>query len=111
MARNWTKFWTKLGSANLIVEELISTLVGWRSSGRLAYFAGHTMCLLATGWPGIDHGPAAPDARHQPYVLEIIDQSPLQYVVIKPPFLGCFVTYCGGLSQRALIYFSSKPPY
>ena len=22
MARNWTKFWTKLGSANLIVEEL-----------------------------------------------------------------------------------------
>ena len=57
MARNWTKFWTKLGSANLIVEELTPTLIGSRSSGRMLNFAGLTICPLATQLSGIDLGP------------------------------------------------------
>ena len=65
MARNWTKFWAKLGSANLIVEELTPTLIGSRSSRRMLNFAGLTICPLATRLAGIDLGPAAPDTRHK----------------------------------------------
>ena len=53
MARNWTKFWTKLGSANLIVEELNPKSNWLALVGPNAQLCWTTpSALWRPGWPG-----------------------------------------------------------